>query len=99
MNDLIHLFNVHTFLWVYLAICGLIGLYWIVVCGYEDIRMYRQPWRLAASKFGYNFKSTLSWVIFVALSFPILNIVTGIAFSWIAIRNSLSKGKKDAKSV
>lgn len=82
---------------LYLGLCIGIGLIWIAICGYEDVRMYREPWRRNASKFGYNYKCGLSWTMLFVFSCPVVNLVIIGAVTLSKLREMLEK--ENANSV
>lgn len=66
-------------LYVYLVICIVLGLYIIASCAYYDIFVGPD------SKFGYNYKSSISWSVLGLTSVPVVNIFTLGFFIWMMI--------------
>ena len=96
MMDLAYLFTVSNVFKGYIGICVLIAIYWIGLCAYHDI--FKGP----DHKFGYNYNSSLAWILLVFFAVPFLNIITMLAFIYLSIRNALKRPKekiKNAKSV
>jgi hypothetical protein len=63
---------------IYLFLSGAITLFLFCWMAFEDIRMYRQPWRKGSSKFGYNLKwNGIGWLMLLGCM-PVINIVVAL---------------------
>jgi hypothetical protein len=82
----------------YIGVCTALALITIVRFAYEDIRMYKQPWRRASSKFGYNYKNGISYALLMFTAFPGLNLITGLLLLWIIIQRKVNGWVEYAKS-
>jgi hypothetical protein len=72
---------------IYLILSAVLLLGTFGVLLFEDIRMYREPWRKTASKVGFNLRwNGLGWPMLLAC-LPILNLIVLYLFilpNWIA---------------
>jgi heme/copper-type cytochrome/quinol oxidase subunit 2 len=88
---------------LYLVVCVGIALFFIGVFAYEDFRMYREPWRRQASKFGYNYKSGMSWIMLAFAAIPFLNLASFSLYIFLWGKDKaeglFKEANKDAKSV
>lgn len=86
----------NTYLWnalaVYVIIAALAAVWLILVMAYEDL--FKGP----DEKFGYNFKSSFSYVLVLVQLIPLVNIYIWVSLLVIITQDRLVKDR-DANSV
>jgi hypothetical protein len=71
-------------LYIYLAICAVIAVYFIARFGYEDLTGKYDK------KFGPNYKSGFSWILLFVASCPLVNFVVLYIFA-VSVKEGIKK--------